>query len=432
MNPIFSHRLFVQNRLKLVARMKKKSIAILHSNDEMPRNGDQFFPFRQNSDLFYLTGIDQEKTVIVLCPDHPVAKNREILFILKPNPQFETWHGKRITKKEAIEISGIQNIVWMEEFENSLTELLYYAENIYLNQYENTKYISEVESRDARFTKLIRQRYPLHHVERLSPIMAELRVIKEPDEVNIIRHACMITEKAFDRVLRYVKPGVSEYEVEAEISHEFRINAAQGHAYYPIVASGENACILHYVKNQNICRDGDLLLLDFGAEFSNYAADCSRTIPVNGRFTTRQKQLYNAVLNVFNKARALMVKGTTIALINKQVCKLFEEEHIKLGLYSMEDLHRQDAENPLYSKYYMHGISHFLGLDVHDAGSRFQTLEAGMVLTCEPGIYVREEGIGIRIENDILITEEEPIDLMHQIPIEVEEIEEIMNRNNKR
>lgn len=427
MNPVLTHRLFVYNRSKLIPHLKRNSVVILQSNDEMPRNGDQFFPFRQNSDLFYLTGINQEKTILALCPDHPVQKNREILFLLKPNPQFETWHGKRLSKTEAIEMSGIQNIVWIEEFESVLAELMYYSENIYLNQYENTKFISEVDGRDKRFISLIKQRYPLHQIERLFPILTELRLNKEPEEINMIRHASLITDKAFRRVLNFVKPGVSEFEVEAEISHEFRINRAQGHAFYPIVASGENACILHYIENNQTCKDGDLLLIDFGAEFNNYAADCSRTFPVNGRFTPRQKQLYNAVLSVFKKARAMMVKGTSIALINKQVCKFFEEEHVKLGLYSMEELHRQDVENPLYANYFMHGVSHFLGLDVHDVGSRFQTLEPGMILTCEPGIYIREEGIGIRIENDILITEEEPIDLMHQMPIEVEEIEGIMN-----
>jgi Xaa-Pro aminopeptidase len=428
MNPIFTHRLFVHNRSKLVPHLKKSSLAILHSNDEMPRNGDQFFPFRQNSDLFYLTGINQEKTVLALCPDHPIQKNREILFILKPNPQFETWHGKRLTKTEAIEISGIQNIVWIEEFESVLAELVFYSENIYLNQYENTKYISEVDSRDKRFISLIKEKYPTRNIERLFPILTELRLIKEPEEINMVRHASLITEKAFRRVLNYVKPGVAELEIEAELSHEFRINRAQGHAFYPIVASGENACILHYIENRQVCKDGDLVLLDFGAEFNNYAADCSRTIPVNGRFTPRQKQLYNAVLNVFNRAKSLMVKGATIALINKQVCKLFEEEHVKLGLYSVEDIHKQDADNPLYANYFMHGVSHFLGLDVHDVGSRYQTLEPGMIITCEPGIYVREEGIGIRIENDILITEEAPIDLMQQIPVEVEELEELMSK----
>lgn len=428
MNPIFSHRLFAHNRSKLLKLLKKNSVAILHSNDEMPRNGDQFFPFRQNSDLFYLTGIDQEKTVLMLCPDHPIQKNREILFILKPNPQFEIWHGKRLTKKEAIEISGVQNVAWIEEFESFLPEMIYYSEHAYVNQYENTKFISEVESRDQRFTKIIQQHYPSQRLERLSPLLTSLRLVKEPEEVNAMRHASMITGKAFNRVLKYLKPGIHEFEVEAEISHEFRINGAEGHAYYPIVATGENACFLHYIKNQSVCQAGELLLLDFGAEFRNYAADCSRTIPVNGTFTPRQKLLYNAVLNVFNKAKSMMVKGATIALINKQVCKLFEEEHVKLGLYSMDDVHRQDPENPLYSKYYMHGISHFLGLDVHDAGNRFQTLEPGMVITCEPGIYVREEGIGIRIENDILITEEEPIDLMHHIPLEIDEIEDMMHK----
>jgi len=343
MNSILPHRLFEHNRLKLGKRLKKKSVAILHSNDEMPRNGDQYFPFRQNSDLFYLTGIDQEKTILVLCPDHPLPKNREMLFINKPDPQFETWYGKRLTKSEAIELSGVQNIFWTEEFDSILVDFIYYSENIYLNQYENTKFVSEIESRDTRFAHKIKEIYPLHQLERLSPILTDLRLIKEPEEINVIRHACMITEKAFERVLKYVKPGVSEFEVEAEISYEFRRNGAQGHAYYPIIASGENACILHYIKNQEVCKDGDLLLLDFGAEFKNYAADCSRTIPVNGRFTKRQKQLYNAVLNVFNKAKTMMVKGTSIALINKQVCKFFEEEHIKLGLYTLEDLHRQNG-----------------------------------------------------------------------------------------
>ena len=430
MYPTLTHRLFVQNRSKLLPHIRKNSVVILHSNDEMPRNGDQFFPYRQNSDLFYLTGINQENTILALCPDHPIQRNRETLFILKPNPQFETWHGQRLTKTEAIEISGIQNIVWIEEFESVLAELMFYSENIYLNLYENTKYISEVESKDKRFISQIKQRYPLHQVERLFPILTELRLTKEPEEINMVHHASTITEKAFRRVLNFVKPGVGEYEVEAEISHEFLIIRAQGHAFFPIVASGENGCILHYIENNQVCKDGNLLLLDFGAEFHNYAADCSRTIPVNGRFSQRQKQLYDAVLSVFNKAKAMMVKGATISLINKQVCKLFEEEHVKLGLYSMEELHQQDAENPLYAKYFMHGVSHFLGLDVHDVGNRFQTLEPGMILTCEPGIYVREEGIGIRIENDILITEEAPIDLMQQIPIEAEEIEEIMNKRS--
>jgi Xaa-Pro aminopeptidase len=427
-NIVLPRRLFEQNRIKLSKHLKKNSVAIFHSNDEMPRNGDQFFPYRQNSDLFYLTGITQEKTILVLYPDNPVVKNREILFVEKPDPTREVWIGKRLTKTEATELSGVQNIIWVEEFDHLLDEMVYYADNIYLNQYLNPRFTSEVESRELRFAHTIKQRYPLQQIERLAPIINELRMIKEPEEINIIRHACSITAKAFDRVLKFVKPGVFEFEVDAEISHEFRRNGALGHAYLPIVASGENACILHYEKNQSVCNDGEILLLDFGAEFANYTSDCSRTIPVNGRFTKRQKQLYNATLNVLNKTKAMMVKGTSLNLISKQVGNLWEEEHIKLGLYSLEDLHRQDPENPLYTQYFMHGVSHFMGLDVHDVGTRYHTLEPGMVLTCEPGIYIREEGIGIRLENDILITEEEPIDLMQHIPIEAEEIEERMNK----
>jgi Xaa-Pro aminopeptidase len=361
-------------------------------------------------------------------PDNPIAKNREILFMTKPDPVLEVWHGKKFSKSEATEISGIETIIWIEEFDHLLDEMVFYADNIYLNQYLNPRFTSEVESRDLRFAHTVKQRYPLHNVERLGPIMTELRLIKEPEEINIIRHASSITAKAFDRILKFVKPGVFEFEVDAEISHEFRRNGAQRHAYPPIVASGENACILHYEKNQSVCNNGELLLLDFGAEFANYASDCSRTIPINGRFTQRQNELYNATLNVLNKTKAMMVKGTSLNLIGKHVGKLWEEEHVKLGLYSMEDLRQQDPESPLYTKYFMHGVSHFMGLDVHDVGTRFHTLEPGMVLTCEPGIYIREEGLGIRIENDILVTEDEPIDLMQQIPIEADEIEERMNK----
>jgi Xaa-Pro aminopeptidase len=279
-----------------------------------------------------------------------------------------------------------------------------------------------------RFAQIARQNYPLHNFERLAPLLTNLRMIKEHEEVKIMGHACDITAKAFNRVLQFVKPGVFEFEVEAEITHEFIRNGAQGHAFYPIVASGENACILHYINNRDVCKNNDILLLDFGAEFSNYAADCSRSIPINGKFTVRQRQMYDATLRVFNKAKSMMVKGASITIINKQIRVLWEEEHVNLGLYSLQDLREQDNDSPLYTKYFMHGISHFLGLDVHDSGSRIHTFEPGMMLTCEPGIYVREEGIGIRLENDILITEDEPIDLMSHIPIEAEEIEERMRK----
>lgn len=428
---IFPHiprHLFEQNRNKLNNKLQINSVAVVTSNDEMPRNGDQYFPFRQNSDLFYLTGIYQEKTTLVLSPGHPNANYREVLFILKPNKDLETWQGKKLSKQEATAISGIQTIMWDEDFEKTINEIVYSNSTLYLNISENFKIVTELKTSELRLAEKLLSRFPLHRKERLAPVLTSLRLIKEAEEINIIRYACQITGKAFNRLLSFVKPGIYEYEAEAEITHEFLKLGAMGHAYYPIVASGENACILHYTSNKSICKDGDLLLLDFGAEYANYAADCSRTIPVNGRFTDRQKQVYNATCRVFKKALQLMVKGTSISHIQKQVCSLWEEEHVKLGLYSLEDIHRQDSQQPLYLNYYMHGISHFLGLDVHDVGNKTAILEPGMVLTCEPGIYIREEGIGIRLENDILITQDEPIDLMQHIPLEAEEIEELMNK----
>lgn len=429
--PHIPRHLFEQNRNKLKNKMQEHSVAILTSNDEMPRNGDQYFPFRQNSDLFYLTGINQERTTVVLCPDHPNAAYQEILFLLRPDKEMETWQGKKLTKAEAASISGIQTIMWESDLERMMNELVYANTTIYLNIPETLKNPPDIKTADIRLAEKILNRYPLHRRERLSPLLMSLRMIKEAEEINIIRYACQITGKAFERVLSFVKPGVHEYEVEAEITHEFLKAGATGHAYHPIVASGENACYLHYINNKNNCKNGDMLLLDFGAEYANYAADCSRTIPVNGRFTERQLQVYNATSNVFKKARQLMVKGTSIMHIQKQVCSFWEEEHVKLGLYSMEDIHRQDPQEPLFLKYYMHSISHFLGLDVHDTGNKTTILEPGMVITCEPGIYIREEGLGIRLENDILITHEEPLDLMQHIPMEAGEIEEMMNRESR-
>lgn len=421
-------RFFEENRNKLAKLLKENSVAFIHSNDEMPRNGDQYFPYRQHSDLFYLTGINQEKTILALCPNHPLPKCREILFIIKPNPTMETWYGKKLTKTEATAISGIENIVYINDFEAQAEDLIYQSSSIYLNIYENARFRADVESRDLRYAKLLKSKYPLLRYERLAPILTQLRTVKEPEEINVMRHACDITGKAFERILKFTKPGVFEFEIEAEITHEFIRNGARGHAYYPIVASGENACILHYIENRKRCEEGEILLLDFGAEFQNYAADCSRSIPVNGKFTKRQRNLYEATLRVYKKAKAMMVKGASITIINKQVGKLWEEEHINLGLYTKEDLQNEDPESPLYTKYFMHGIGHFLGLDVHDVGSRYQTLEAGMILTCEPGIYIQEEGIGIRLETNILVTEGDPIDLMANIPIEPDEIEELMRK----
>lgn len=421
-------RFFEGTRSKIMKRLKDHAVAFIHSNDEMPRNGDQFYPFRQHSDLYYLTGINQEKTILVLCPHHPLPKNRETLFIIKPNPTLETWYGKKLTKTEATEISGIENVLWIDDFDQMAEEIIYLSSHIYLNIYENARFKTDIESRDLRYAKSLKNKFPLHKYERLAPLLTELRILKEPEEINLMRHACDITGKAFERILKFTKPGVFEFEIEAELTHEFIRNGTQGHAYYPIVASGENACILHYIENRKRCEDGEILLLDFGAEFSNYAADCSRSIPVNGKFTKRQRALYEATLRVYNKAKAMMVKGASITIINKQVGKLWEEEHIHLGLYTAEDLKNEKPDNPLYTKYFMHGISHFLGLDVHDTGSRYQTLEPGMILTCEPGIYIREEGIGIRLETNILVTEDNPIDLMAHIPIEPDEIETKMQQ----
>jgi Xaa-Pro aminopeptidase len=418
--------LFVNNRAKLINGIKPNSLIIVNSNDEMPRNGDQFFKFRQNSDLFYLTGLDQEKCILCICPDHPLEPNREVVFTMKTNETMVTWFGHKYSKEAVTETSGVQTVMWLDEFENYLKEYMSRVENVYLNLNENPRFSTEVPLKDFRFANKIKNDFPLHNYERLAPVMTELRLVKEPEEIALMSKACEITEKAFRRVLKFLKPGVMEYELEAEITHEFLMNRASGHSYSPIVASGINACILHYEENNKECKDGDLVLLDFGAEYANYAGDCSRTIPVNGKFSPRQKDCYNAVLRVMKYAKSLLVPGTTIDIYHKEVCKFMEKELIGLGLITGEDLEKQDKDKPLYFKYYMHGTSHFMGLDVHDVGTKQHILKKGMVLSCEPGIYIPEENIGIRIENDIMV-DDVPVDLMNNIPIEVEEIEAIMN-----
>ncbi|MCF8296492.1 MAG: aminopeptidase P N-terminal domain-containing protein [Saprospiraceae bacterium] len=416
---------FIKNREKLTKKLKDNSLAILNANDEMPRNGDQFFKFRQNSDLFYLTGLEQEKCILCICPNHPNESYREILFSLKPNEELEIWYGHKYTKEEITEISGIKTVMWLDEFDEIFEELITFSSNIYLNKIEYPKFSTDVPYRDIRFAKDIRAKYRYKKFKALAPLLTELRLIKEAEEIELMQNACDITEKAFRRTLNFVKPGKMEYQVEAEITHEFISNAANAHAYAPIIASGINACTLHYIENDKECKDGDLLLMDFGAEYANYAADCSRTIPVNGKFSERQKDCYNAVLRVFNKAKTLFVPGNTIDNINNEVNQLIEKEMIALGLFNEEDVKNQDEEKPMYFKYLMHGISHFIGLDVHDVGAKSTELQKGMILTCEPGLYIKEEGIGIRIENDILV-DDVPVDLMKNIPVEVEEIEELM------
>lgn len=417
--------MYIRNREKLVKKVKPGSLAIINSNDEMPRSGDQTYSFRQNSDMFYLTGLDQEKCILTLCPDHPVESMREILFTLKTNDLMVTWNGHKYTMDEASEVSGIRNVKWLEDFEITLRDLMSRVQVAYLNQNEYPKFVTEVPIRDARFAAKMRQDFPVHTYERLAPYLTELRLVKEPEEIVQLQRACDITNDGFRRVLKFIKPGVKEYEVEAEFSHEFVRKGSSGHAYSPIIASGSSACILHYTTNDNTCIDGELLLMDVGAEYGNYSADMTRTIPVNGKFNSRQRQVYDAVLRILKAATSMLKPGTTIEKWHAEVCKLMEKELVGLGLISKADLKNQTADSPAYFRYYMHGTGHFLGLDVHDVGSRQVVFESGMVMTCEPGIYIPEEGIGIRLENDVMVAEE-PVNLMAAIPVEPDEIEKLM------
>jgi len=421
-------QLFVKNRERFSKLLKPNSIAIFNSNDEMPRNGDQNFLFRQNSDMFYLSGIDQEQSILVIYPDCVRQEYREILFLRETNEHIAVWEGHKYTKAEATEASGIKNIVWLDSFDSVMKDLMSNAEYVYLNMNENIRLATIVPYRDVRFANEWKSKYPFHKYERAAPLVTKLRTVKSAEEVELIQEACNITGKAFDKVMRFVKPGVMEYEVEAEIIHEFIRNRANGHSYNPIIASGASACILHYVENNKPCKDGDLILLDFGAEYANYAGDLSRTIPANGKFTPRQKEVYNATLRVMKFAISKLVIGTTIDAYHAEVCKKMEQELIGLGLFTIEDVKKQAPNAPLFMKYYPHGTSHFMGLDVHDVGCKQELLQDGMVFSCEPGIYIPEEGIGIRIENDILITKNGPVDLMKHIPLEVEEIEAIMTK----
>jgi Xaa-Pro aminopeptidase len=422
------NQLFVKNRQKLVTLLQPKSLAVLHANDIMPTNADGTMPFIQNSDIFYLSGVDQEESILVIFPDAPEAKHREILFLRETNEHIAIWEGAKLDKTQATEVSGIKTVYWLHEFETIFHKLMSQCDYVYLNSNEHNRAEVVVETRDARFIRSCQMKYPLHKYERLTPLLTHLRAIKEPEEVALLQEACNITEKGFRRILNFVKPGVHEYEIEAEYVHEFIRNRSRGFAYTPIIASGANACILHYVENNAACQAGDLLLMDVGAEYANYNADMTRTIPVSGRFTPRQKAVYNAVLNVYNFAKELLKPGTLILdEYHKAVGETMERELVGLNLLSMHDIRTQNPDMPAYKKYFMHGTSHHLGLAVHDVGDWFRPFTAGMVFTCEPGIYIPEENLGIRLENDILLTTEGNINLMANIPIEAEEIEELMN-----
>lgn len=429
--PSIGKELFVSNRKNFASRLKPGSVAFFNSNDEMPRNGDGNFPFRQNSDLFYLSGIDQEKCLLIISPDCPLPQYREVLFLRQTNEKIAIWEGHKYTKDEARETSGIESVFWIDDLETVLPVIMHHSSVIYLNLNENDRFASDVPYKEKRFAEDLISKYPLHSRERSGPVLAELRAVKSEMEINLMKTAAEITEKAFLRVLGFMKPGVMEYEVEAEITHEFIRNRATGHAYTPIIASGGNACVLHYIDNNQKCMDGDVVLMDFGAEYANYAADLTRSIPVNGRFTARQKQVYNAVLRVMRSAVKMLVPGNTIEKYHTEVGKLMEEELIGLGLLDKNEVAKQNPAYPLYKKYFMHGTSHFLGLDVHDIGNKYEPMKAGMVFTCEPGIYIPEENLGIRIENDILITDKGQVDLMASIPIEADEIEQLMAEAHK-
>lgn len=419
--------LFVRNRKRLAEKLEPNSMAVIFANDEMPRSGDQTFPFRQNPDLFHLTGLDQEKIILVIYPDCPNPVYREALFIRKTNEYIAVWEGHKYTQEEARAASGIQQVFWEEEFLSALPALMTYCDRVYVNINENDRAIPSLHYKDIRFAHQIRADFPAHTISRLGPLMQQIRSVKQPEEVALTQKACQITRDAFVRVLKFMRPGVREYEVEAEIIHEFIRQGAAGHAYTPIIASGKNACVLHYTDNNQLVADGDMVLMDFGAEYANYAADLTRTIPANGRFTNRQKAVYNACLKVQREAIQMLRPGITLAEYNKEVGKVMESELIGLGLLDKQKVDMQDPEKPLYKRYFMHGTAHFLGIDVHDVGPRYAPMQIGNLFTCEPGIYIPEEGIGIRIENNILITENGNVDLMGDIPVHVEEIEDIMN-----
>jgi Xaa-Pro aminopeptidase len=419
--------LFIENRKRFAEQLRSNSIAVFNSNDIMPTSADGIHAFIQQTDLFYLSGIDQEESTLVICPDAREEKHREILFLKETNEQIALWEGRKYSKEEATAVSGIKTVYWNNEFNNIFKPLAFESERIYLNTNEHLRADAHVETRDRRFLQWCRDAFPLHRYRRLAPIMQDLRIVKSAPEVDLIKRAGNITDKAFRRLLSFIKPGVWEFEIEAEICHEFLKNRSRGPAFETIIASGIDSCTLHYVKNDKQCREGDLVLIDFGAEYANYAADVTRTVPVNGRFSKRQKEVYNAVLNVHKAAIGMLTPGKTLDEYNREVGKVMEAELIGLGLLDAGEVEKQSKDLPLFKKYFPHGTSHHLGLDVHDYGDKYRKLEPGMVLTCEPGIYIKDEGIGVRIENDILITQDNPVDLSENIPREADEIEDLMN-----
>lgn len=420
--------LFINNRKRFVKELKPGSLAVFNSSDIMPTSADGSMAFKQQTDIFWLSGVDQEESILLIFPDSKLSEHKEILFLKETNEHIAIWEGAKLNKKQATQVSGVQTVYWLSQFKTIFHQLMCECEHVCLNTNEHLRVSSEVETRDARFVKWCREQYPIHDYQRVQRLMHKLRAIKSKEEIELIQQACDITEKGVRRILSFIKPNVWEYEIEAELVHEFVRSRSRGFAYGPIIASGFNACVLHYVDNDNQCKAGDVILLDVAAEYANYASDLTRCLPVSGKFTKRQKNVYNAILRVMRGATDMLKVGNNIIDYNEAVGKLMEEELIKLRLLKLSAVKKQDKKNPLYKKYFMHGTSHYLGLDVHDYGDRYRKFEAGMVFTCEPGVYIREEKLGIRLENDILLTKNGNVDLMKNIPIEAEEIEELMNK----
>lgn len=421
-------KLFIKNRKKFTAMMESETLAVFNSNDIYPISADATMPFQQHRDIFYLSGVDQEESILVLFPNASNPAHREVLFLRETNEHIAIWEGEKLTKSAAFDVSGIKTVYWLQQFPTIFKQMMAEARGIYLNTNEHLRANTEVETREDRFIKRVRVDYPAHQVHKSAPILHQIRSVKEAVELELMQRACKITEAGFRRLLKFIKPGVWEYEIEAELAHEFLRNRSKGFAYTPIVASGKNACVLHYIENNQQCKDGDIILLDVGAEYANYSSDLTRCVPVNGRFTPRQKEVYNAVLHVKKEAEKLLVPGTIMAEYHKKVGHIMEEQLVNLGLISMNDIQNQNPDWPAYKKYFMHGTSHFLGLDTHDVGLWHQPIQANMVFTVEPGIYIPEEELGIRLEDDVVVQETgSPFNLMKDIPLEAEEIEDLMN-----
>tara|TARA_B100001778_G_scaffold278701_1_gene242756 strand:+ start:5046 stop:6335 length:1290 start_codon:yes stop_codon:yes gene_type:complete len=420
--------LYINNRKNYLDKVNQNSTSVFVSNEFMPTNADETLHFVQNTNLLYLTGIDQEETFLILAPNFPDKKMREILFIKETSEEISIWEGNKLTKKEAQEISGIKTVMWNDTFENILNLILAESNEIYLDKNEHIRSSTKIQTPQDRFILDIQRRYSSYKIKRSYPILSDLRMIKDKTEINLIQMACDITEKGFRRILRYVEPGIWEFDIEAEFIHEFIKNRSKGFAYQPIIATGINACSLHYNENKTKCKSGELILMDVAAEYANYKSDMTRTIPVNGKFTNRQLEVYNAVLNVKNEATNILRPGISINDYHKEVGKIMESELIKIKLIDKVDVKNQDPKNPLFKKYFMHGTSHHIGLDVHDVGNFYVDLKPGNVFTVEPGIYIREENIGVRLEDNILVGDNDNINLMENIPILPDEIEDIMNK----